>query len=147
MGETTALRTEDNRERTCAERVAGQWESRKEDFRAILDAECAGLEPGDEGWPEQYGPFNEYGLWFDYVAPDTFDDQPEAFFRYGLSTGGPGDELRFYHDAGATYCYRIEYWFLDWFDGAMLDVTHDEVARGVWQQFEDFAEDYRDEED
>jgi len=61
--------------------------------------------------------FLEYGLCFDYCAPGTFTNQEQAFFRYQLSTGGPGDEFRFYVNPDLT-CYQIEYWFLDWFDGA-----------------------------
>ena len=55
---------------------------------------------------------------FDYVPHDTFQDIEEGgFFRYQLSWGGPGDEFRFFADPESE-CYRVEYWFLDWFDGA-----------------------------
>jgi len=65
--------------------------------------------------------FSEYGLSFDYVAPETFgEDQEEGYFRYQLSWGGPSDEFRFYVSPsrhGFTP-HRVEYWFMDWFDGA-----------------------------
>jgi len=59
----------------------------------------------------------EYGLCFDYVPLETFSDQTEAYFRYQLSWGGPSDEFRFFTDSNFNV-KRIEYWFLDWFDGA-----------------------------
>ena len=77
------------------------------------------LDP-DEGIPD-LGNMYEYGLGFDYVAPGTFTDQQEGYFRYQLSWGGPSDEFRIYADKSGRYAwsvYRIEYWFLDWFDGA-----------------------------
>ena len=61
----------------------------------------------------------DYGLSFDYVAPNTFDDQREGYFRYQLSWGGPSDEFRFFVNLDHS-CHRIEYWYLDWFDGASL---------------------------
>ena len=56
---------------------------------------------------------HEYGLHFDFVEADTFEDQPDAYWRWQLSWGGPSDEFRFYKDD-----HRIEYRFHDWFDGA-----------------------------
>jgi len=89
-----------------------------------------------------YEAFNEYGLAFDYVEPGTFEDQEQGYFRYQISWGGPSEEIRFY--VGIDYQpYKIEFWYLDWFDGAHTLVTHDEVAQLVWHQFEDFAEPIR----
>ena len=73
--------------------------------------------------------FYDYGLSFDYVAPDTFSDvmfadhstslQKQGFFRYQLSWGGPSDEFRIYTNPDFTpHC--IEYVYQDWFDGAAL---------------------------
>jgi len=78
----------------------------------------------------------EYGLAFDYVPAGTFQGQEEGYFRYQLSWGGPGDEIRFYADAD-LHVYKIEYWFLDWYDGAKLDVTNDAVAQAVADWFEE----------
>ena len=87
---------------------------------------------------EAYEAFNEYGLSFDYVEPNTFNDQPEGFFRYQISWGGPSEEFRFYVNPDFS-CHRIEFWFLDWWDGASRDITKDEVAQMLWQHFEAFA--------
>jgi hypothetical protein len=74
------------------------------------------------------GSIYEYGLCFDYVAPGTFNDQDEGYFRYQLSWGGPSDEFRIYAQ-GREYdwsIYRIEYWFLDWYDGASRTLSGDD---------------------
>lgn len=98
------------RQRSCDERVDSELADRIEDLRRVWDAYCRG--EGDEA--EE---FHEYGLTFDYVPAGTFGDQEEGYFRYQLSWGGPSDEFRFFVDAGG-HLHRIEYWFLDWFDGA-----------------------------
>jgi hypothetical protein len=86
------------------------------------------------------GNLYEYGLSFDYVAPQTFTDQEEGFFRYQLSTGGPGDEFRIYADKVRDYqwsVYRIEYVFLDWFDGASRRLYGEdrELVQGIFESF------------
>lgn len=76
----------------------------------------------------------EYGLSFDYVAPYTFGDQPEAYFRYQISYGGPSEEIRFYTNQDFSL-HRAEFWFLDWFDGAHRDCTQDDAVQALWQDF------------
>jgi len=77
---------------------------------------CKGERKLEEDVPD-YGSLNEYGLSFDYCYPDKKD---AGYFRYQLSWGGPSDEFRIYANQ-VKYgwkVYRIEYWFMDWFDGA-----------------------------
>src|SRR3990172_11847069 len=100
---------------TCKQRIKAHWSGRKDDFDLFMK---------DEEGTKDTGPFNEYGLCFDYVSAGTFKDQRRGFHRYQLSTGGPGDEIRFYSDA-AGKVYKAEYWFLDWFDGAHINVTEE----------------------
>ena len=114
-------------ETTCKERVAPHLRGRIQDLRKLWK-----LEQQD---PEASGPdlgtFNEYGLSFDYVAPGTFPDQPEGHFRYQLSWGGPSDEFRIFAQPLNDWhfsIYRIEYWFLDWFDGAHRVLEGDNLA-------------------
>jgi hypothetical protein len=78
------------------------------------------IEPDEDGNVEDLGNLYDYGLCFDYVAPGTFEDQDEGYFRYQLSWGGPSDEFRIFADQSGRgwSIYRIEYWFLDWYDGA-----------------------------
>jgi len=102
-------------ELSCKDRVEEELKDRVEVIRRLWDLYCAGEEEED---PEGYGTFLEFGLSFDYVAPGTFgEEQKEGYFRYQLSWGGPSDEFRFFCGPGFVP-YRIEYWFLDWFDGA-----------------------------
>ena len=87
---------------------------------------------------EDLGTFNEYGLCFDYVTAGTFKDQEQGYFRYQLSYGGPSDEFRFYTDAERN-CYCIEYWFMDWYDGAHRELTGDDkdLLQSIFSNFDD----------
>jgi len=121
-------------DQTCKERIDEHYSGRIADIRKLWESYCSDNEDGD---PE-LGRFNEYGLCFDYVSPGTFEDQPEGYFRYQLSWGGPSDEFRFYVDEDKSID-NIEYVFMDWFDGATMDVT-DEDFDLMEEIFEDFKE-------
>jgi hypothetical protein len=114
---------------TCKQRVREHLSGRLADFRKFRKAGW------DDAGPEM-GQFNEYGLCFCYYPAGTWTDQKEGFFQYQLSTGGPGDEFRFFVDAD-LHCHRIEYWFLDWNDGAkvILGDKRDGLLREVWDIF------------
>lgn len=81
------------------------------------------------------GDWWDYGLSIDYVAPGTFEEQNEGYLRYQLSYGGPSDELRFYFSPGAKAPYKIVYAYLEWGKGVGFDVTGEEWAIWVWDQF------------
>ena len=70
---------------------------------------------------------NQTALSWDYVEPYTFDDQREGYYRLQLSWGGPSDEFRIYTDMNKTI-HDIEYWYLDWGDGACINVPRDSVS-------------------
>lgn len=91
-----------------------------------------------EEYDEELGNWNEYGLGIDYVAPGTFRDQKRGYFRYQLSWGGPSDEFRFYLDENLNPT-RIEYWFLDWFDGAKI-ILKGKVLSLLKEIYQDFKE-------
>ena len=120
------------RDPTSEEQVDASLESRLTGLRAVWDAYICGDEDGDE----DYGSFHEYALAFDYCAAGTFGDQREGFFRYQISTGGPGEEFRFFTDAGRSV-HRVEFWRLDWFDGACRVLEGDDLAllMSVWEFF------------
>jgi len=99
---------EEEKMKTCKERVKEAWASRSKDLKTLLKAE--------DNYDEEIGYLNEYGLCVDLRAD---------YVRYQFSCGGPQEELRFYKNGD------IEFWFLDWGDGACLDVTDDEVARDI----------------
>jgi len=120
-----------NRVGSCERRVDHHLEGRLEDLRRLWTA----YRNGEDEHAED-GTFTEYGLCFDYVAALTFNDQKEAFFRYQLSWGGPSDEFRFFVNLDLS-CHRIEYWFLDWFDGAhrVLAGEAEILLSEIWQWF------------
>ena len=131
-----------DKEATCAERVEEHWQGRREELK-VMFRECNGDALNDEqraalaklGHDEadQYEPLlYEYGLCFDRVDGD---ESTPGYFRYVLSTGGPGDEIRFYVGWGGGLLIA-EYWFLDWFDGASINVTHEPVIQGLYDWFE-----------
>lgn len=138
---------------SCAERVQDKLKGRLLDLR-ILYGESTDDEKihflkyqGYDGkytenqlddiWSELRA---NYGLCFDYVAPETFKEQPEGFFRYQLSTGGPGDEFRFFVNPDFSV-HRIEYGFLDWFDGANVVLTGSEygLLKDIYNDFRDMG--------
>jgi len=97
---------------TCKERIGDHLKGRIEDLQALYAAYLSGDEYTEDGES-----LDEYGLGFDYVPKGTFKNQRAGFFRYQLSFGGPSDGFRFYCDAERNV-YKVEYVFLDWFDGA-----------------------------
>jgi len=109
----------------CSERVDANMRDRLNDIRALWEL----YNEDSEAYDDDLGHIYEYGLCFDYVAPGTFSDQTEGYFRWQLSTGGPGDEFRIYADKAGPYTwsvYRVEYWFLDRFDGAYKTLYDDD---------------------
>jgi hypothetical protein len=100
----------------CKARIKSHLQGRLQDLEKLFTAYQEGNE---DKYIDDIGTFAEYGLAVDYVAPGTFENQKHGYFRYQLSWGGPSEEFRFYLDERLNPT-RIEYWFLDWFDGAKL---------------------------
>ena len=92
----------------CKDRIEEQWRQRREDLQ---DSDFEGLS-------------------FDYVEPHTFEKQPEGYWRWQFSWGGPSDELRGFVNENKEI-HRLECWFMDWYDGAKLELQPDEPA---WQR-------------
>ena len=101
------------KEKSCQELVHEQWQERQKDL-------------------ERYGTDFE-GLSFDCVPPHTFEKQPEGYWRWQFSWGGPSDELRAYVNEHREI-HRLEYWYLDWGDGAHVLVSQDAEA---WSQMQE----------
>ena len=131
-------------EKQCKDRVREEFTGRLQDLRVIWEAEKEGSE-GEADLKRQdldLPTLNEYGLCFDYVPAHTFQGQRRGYFRYQLSWGGPSDEFRFFVNPDLS-TDRIEYWFLDWFDGAKVILRGDDETFMVelWESwFEDFAQ-------
>ena len=110
-------------QKTCAERIQEQWKLRQEDLQ----------DPEFEG------------LGFDYVEPHTFTDQLEGYWRWQFSWGGPSDELRAFVNEHKEI-HRLEYWFMDWMDGAKIDLTQERPEwSGItvgpeWQRMQEYIE-------
>lgn len=76
-----------------------------------------------------------YFLSWDFVEPFTFgDDQKAGYWRLQISYGGPSSEFRIYADSEKEI-RKIEYWYLNWFDGAFVEVPHDSVSFYVCDMF------------
>lgn len=97
----------------CIDLVESSFESIMDDIRRMYKAD-------DQTDPE-LGPLNEYGLSIDKVEAGTFKDQREDYIRYQLSWGGPSEEFRIYKNGD------VEFWYLDWFDGAKVDVNGEDA--------------------
>jgi len=77
---------------------------------------------------------NESGLCFDRVEAGTFKDQRAGYWRWQLSWGGPSEEFRLFDNGD------LEYWYLDWFDGACVKVT-DEIFENIMANFKELSGD------
>jgi hypothetical protein len=111
--------------KSCRERVKGQWLGTKEDLEKLLED----WENGTEKYVEEIGTIEDYALSYDYVQPGTFKDQLVGYWRYLMSAGGPQDKIRFY-DTGT-----VQYWFLDWFDGACKTITSEHIVERLGNYF------------
>ena len=105
-----------SKEPTCQERINQELQNELTTLRILWAQESHGIES-----TEKYGSLNEHGLSFDYHP--SKDGEP-GYFQYCISTGGPADEFRFFIDPDLV-CYRIDYWFLDWYDGAHVTLKDD----------------------
>ena len=110
-------------DKTCKERINDEYADRIETIESFFDRIDHGNDIEDYDYVEEAETeLNEYGLSFDYVEPNTFEDQERGYLRWQLSWGGPSDEFRFFIDeqGGIT---NIEYHFQDWLDGAVIRVN------------------------
>jgi len=121
-----------NKEKKCSELVKEKYQDRLKQFetaKTFLDIEKSERNKFDEFLSDEYQELNQYedffdycnqaGLCFDRVEAGTFNDQRAAYWRWQLSYGGPSEEFRLYDNKD------LEYWYLDWFDGACVDVVDD----------------------
>ena len=93
----------------CKDLVNQSFLERMDDIRTLFYAV--------ENETEDLGSLYDYGLCLDYVEAGTFKNQRTPYHRYQLSCGGPSEEFRIYLNGD------VEFWYLDWFDGACVNVT------------------------
>lgn len=122
------------KQKKCKELIGEHLKGRLNDLKQLWEA----YQKDGVGQIEDLGNIYEYGLCFDYVPPGTWKEQKRGYFRYQLSWGGPSDEFRFY--TGPEFKpYKIEYWYMDWFDGAkhILTGKYEEFMLTLWSWFQE----------
>jgi hypothetical protein len=107
------MSTSTKRLHSCAQLVQGEFEDRLKEIHTVE------------------------GLCFDYVEPKTWPDQLEGYWRWQLSWGGPGDEFRIFVNPDKSV-HRIEYWYLDWYDGAHVTLSP-ETHSDAWSHLEEMV--------
>tara|TARA_R100001086_G_scaffold195957_1_gene112802 strand:+ start:219 stop:674 length:456 start_codon:yes stop_codon:yes gene_type:complete len=138
---------------SCADLVDQQYQDQENDLKEIKDyfddfetlceggqiAKRKASEMGGNDYHYQDSFFDYlndgYFLSWDFVEPFTFgDDQKAGYWRLQISYGGPSSEFRIYADSEKEI-RKIEYWYMDWFDGAFVEVPHDSVSFYVCDMF------------
>lgn len=111
------------KQQTCAERIKSNLKDREEDLMRFYNAWY-----GKEKWTDEISnEWQSYGLSYDFVEASDSNNQ-EGYYRFQISWGGPSDEIRFYDN-------RTEYWFLDWFDSAKIDISNKPYVYWLKNQF------------
>ena len=108
----------------CADLVQAEYERELEKVHRLVKVHPKGT--------EELGHLSTYALSFDYVEAGTFSDCDESFYRWQLSYGGPQDEFRFFVD-DSKKLERVEYWYLDWHDGAFVPCTDEVITGWLWE--------------
>ena len=135
------------KEKSCADLVKEKYQDRLKQFETaknFLDIEKSERNKFDEFLSDEYQELNQYedffdyvnqsGLCFDRVEAGTFKDQRAGYWRWQLSWGGPSEEFRLFDNGD------LEYWYLDWFDGASVQVK-DEIFENIMANFKALSED------
>lgn len=111
--------------KSCKGRIDKELKERIEDFKNALE----GKYPNEEEFEDFLEWLNCYALAYD-------DDPYYRAKRLELSYGGPQDYFLFFYDQEGGR-YRIEYHFLDWFDGAerVLEGDDFEIMKEVFENY------------
>ena len=110
----------------CKDLVQSSWESQEEDYKNFKDE-------GD--YESLYDYANQTALSFDKVHKNSKENIDRSYYRLQISWGGPSTEFRAFLNADHDIDY-IEYWYLDWFDGASINIPRDSKS---WEVVEDFV--------
>ena len=125
---------------TCKERVAGELADRLNDIKTAnlfySSLENIKRKAKNKTMPENFFKIvkdldlrsyenmteflNSYSLSFDFIDGVKAEQENSVnYWRWQLSWGGPSDEFRIFWNLEKGI-YKIEYWFLDWYDGAKI---------------------------
>ena len=115
----------------CADLVHDKYQDTLKDYQGAsdyfdMDKDERPENDQYEGYEDFFDYVNQSGLSFDFVEAGTFEGQSEGYWRFQMSWGGPSDEFRIYTDYDKNINY-IEYWYMDWFDGASIRVNDDVI--------------------
>jgi hypothetical protein len=109
-----------------------------EEYQDATEGEQIALEVIDKNRGDY---FHEYDDLFDYANQTALswdyvegEGREAGYYRFQLSWGGPSDEFRIYVDQDKEIDI-IEYWYMDWFDGAHVLVPKDSECWDVCDQF------------
>ena len=119
---------ESTKQLKCKDLVQSSWESQEEDYKNFKDE-------GD--FESLFDYANQTALSFDKVEKYTHRNK-RSYYRLQLSWGGPSTEFRAYLNADHDIDF-IEYWYLDWFDGACINIPRDTKSWEVMQNFVEFV--------
>ena len=127
------------KEKKCIDLVQSEYDYTLTQFKVAYEYFCEDKElrkPNDalEHCEDFSQYISEYGLCFDKVEPNTFQDQKLGYWRWQLSWGGPSDEFRIFVNED-NKIYKIEYWYLDWFDGASIIVKDSLIYHIIEEYF------------
>lgn len=125
-------------DKSCLERVEAEYASTMEDIRTLWNLYLE----DPEAYDDDLGRFDEYGLGWDFVEPHTFRDQPDGYFRWQISWGGPSHEFRFDTQTIHDPYPGVAFWFLDWFDGAHVNVRGEDLKllHEIWDSQRELLE-------
>ena len=111
---------------TCKDRIQGEWANTREDLNRSTDEELSDT---------KHGKFLSYERCILYRINSTRKNNASiGYWRYQMSWGGPSDEFRIYLDED-NKIYKIEYWYLDWFDGASIIVKDSLIYHIIEEYF------------
>lgn len=137
-----------NQDPKCADLVESKYneteatykEAREffEEYQDATEGQQIALEVIDENrgdffhdYDDLYDYVNQTALSWDYVDSEG---REAGYYRLQLSCGGPSDEFRIYVDQDKEIDI-IEYWYMDWFDGAYVLVPKDSESWNVCDHF------------
>ena len=127
-----------------AQEEAGNLEARKwfDEYESATEGEQIAMRVITEKNGDCFNDYEDYFDWlnqsflsFDFVDPFTFGKEQKAgYWRLQISWGGPSSEFRIYADNNLNIC-AVEYWYMDWFDGAYVDVGEDSECFHICEDF------------
>ena len=113
-----------SKELTCEDVIVEHYNGRLEQLRATMaDVDKAEKDENGITW-----------LDFSYVEAHTFNGQERGYYRWQLSWGGPSDEYRIWMNPNGIE--HITYHFMDWYDGAEMEVYDNEIQEFIEDVFE-----------